>query len=670
MLGPTPQATSAATRRSGHGFDDRRRGGPQGGSGPAHRARAVRRRHPPAGHAAHGVRAQPPRPRAHRLDRHVRSGRAARRARRVDPRRPTGPAAEPVAPRHRAAVPGHGEGALRRRAHRRGRRHRPLPRRRRRRGRGRRLRATARDGLDRGGDRRGRHADPRRPPVQRRPGAAALRRRRRGRARRRAAPARDPPAQPAVRRGADGAHRVHRRLAVRQPHPLRDHADPAPPAQRARADARALAAGGAGHRAGRRRRLRREGVVLPRVPAHRGAVATAAAPGQVRRDPQREHDRDGPRPRPGAGHRGRLRRRGPPPRAAGADHAGLRRLAGPGRRRAADAHLVHVRRLLQDPEDRAELPVGRHQHHAGRRLPRRGAARGVVPHRAGDRPRRRGAGHRPARRPAPQLHPARRDALPHPVRGHRLRRGELPRRARDAAAPRRRRRTAQGPGRPPRGPVGPAAGHRLLDVRRDGRLRPHAAVRAVRLRRRLGVGQRPAQRRRLGGGQGRHQPARSGPPDDVRPDRRRRAADPLRAHHAHARRHRDRPGGHRHDGQPGHPRRRLGGAEGGGQGAGQGAADRRAHAGGRRERPRARRRALRRQGRPRPGREHGRGRAARVQAAPAARGLRPRPRRDRVPRAVEPVLPVRGALLRGRDRPRHRDGSMSCATSRSTTAAS
>ena len=158
------------------------------------------------------------------------------------------------------------------------------------------------------------------------------------------------------------------------------------------------------------------------------------------------------------------------------------------------------------------------------RIPRRGAARGVVPHRARDRPRGRGAGHRPGSTSAAgtSSSPAR-CPTPRSSRASSTTRRTSPAPSSRCCATSTRR-TAQGPGRPPPGPVGAAAGHRLLHVRRDGRVRPHTAVRAVRLRGWLGVGQRPAQRRRLGRGQGRHQPARAGPPDDVRPDRRRPAA--------------------------------------------------------------------------------------------------------------------------------------------------
>ena len=54
----------------------------------------------------------------------------------------------------------------------------------------------------------------------------------------------------------------------------------------------------------------------------------------------------------------------------------------------------------------------RHQHRAGGCLPRRGAARGDLPARAGDRPGRARAGSRPRRASPPQLHQIFRHALP------------------------------------------------------------------------------------------------------------------------------------------------------------------------------------------------------------------------------------------------------------------
>ena len=141
---------------------------------------------------------------------------------------------------------------------------------------------------------------------------------------------------------------------------------------------------GAGAHARRRRRLRRQDRHLPRGDRPRADQQGARPPGALDRDPQRVDD--GPRPRPGPGperhDRRQPRRQGhplPPARAAG-----LRRV----RRHGHDPRPVHdpadVVGRLRDPEHRVPHDVGRHQHHADRRLPRRRAARGDGGHRAGD----------------------------------------------------------------------------------------------------------------------------------------------------------------------------------------------------------------------------------------------------------------------------------------------
>ena len=150
------------------------------------------------------------------------------------------------------------------------------------------------------------------------------------------------------------------------------------------------------------RRLRPEGRGVRRVPGGRGRRPATGPAGEVGRDPLRGHG--------GAGAGARLhheRQAGPhqrrPDRRARRQRGGVGRgLSGP-RRGLADAHPDDGGRGLRHPE--GALP-GHHrgdQHHAGRRLPGRGPARGHPADRAGARRRRRPDGPGPGRAPAPQL---------------------------------------------------------------------------------------------------------------------------------------------------------------------------------------------------------------------------------------------------------------------------
>ena len=152
-----------------------------------------------------------------------------------------------------------------------------------------------------------------------------------------------------------------------------------------------------GDRPRRRRRLRLEDRLVPRAVPRPGAVQARWAPGEVRPDPHRGDAPDEPRARPGARHRRRLRPRRPDPRAAARRHPEPRRLPRPDRPRAARADHVDGGRRLPHPEGRHVVPHGRHEHDAGRRLPRRRSSGGGVLDRA-DRRRRRPA-HRASTRP-------------------------------------------------------------------------------------------------------------------------------------------------------------------------------------------------------------------------------------------------------------------------------
>ena len=140
-------------------------------------------------------------------------------------------------------------------------------------------------------------------------------------------------------------------------------------------------------------------------------AARALGPhGEVHRGPARALHLVGARARPGAAHRGRLRRRRPAARAR------RRVLARPRRLHAVrpdrpDHHLDPAARPLQAAELPGRLRVALHQHRDRHALPRRRAAAGLLRHGAHDG-RDRGVPRQGPRRGARrQLHPARRVPL-------------------------------------------------------------------------------------------------------------------------------------------------------------------------------------------------------------------------------------------------------------------
>ena len=161
-------------------------------------------------------------------------------------------------------------------------------------------------------------AGARRRARQRRRPHGAERRRRRRRDRRGAAPPRARPDHRAQRLHADGGPR-HRRPLGPRPQPAAGvDVDPDLDrrARRGRGEARPRPRPGRRDHARRRRRLRRE----DQPPVARGAAGAAGGPrarptGEVHRGPSRALHLLRPRARPGAAHRGRLRRRRPAARA-------------------------------------------------------------------------------------------------------------------------------------------------------------------------------------------------------------------------------------------------------------------------------------------------------------------------------------------------------------------
>ena len=140
-------------------------------------------------------------------------------------------------------------------------------------------------------------------------------------------------------------------------------------------------------------------------------AARALGPdGEVHRGPARALHLDRPRARPGAAHRGRLRRRRP------AARAGRRVLARPRRLHAVrpdrpDHHLDPAARPLQAAELPGRLRVALHQHGDGHALPRRRPAAGLLRDGA-DHGRDRGVPRQgPHRGAGGELHPARRVPL-------------------------------------------------------------------------------------------------------------------------------------------------------------------------------------------------------------------------------------------------------------------
>ena len=195
---------------------------------------------------------------------------------------------------------------------------------------------------------------------------------------------------------------------------------------RARAGRHARHRSGRGpdHHPGRGRRVRGQ---VRRRPGARGGLlgGPAARPARaLGRDPQREHDRHDPRP--GTAPDDHHRRQ--PGRAGGGlpagDSAGLRGL--PEVRRVPAFPDDHDgARTLCHPPRRGGGDVGGDEHHAGRRLPRRGPARGHRGGGASDGPVRRrdrpGPGRGAPQEPAAPVHRAAHDRLRRRVRQRRLR---------------------------------------------------------------------------------------------------------------------------------------------------------------------------------------------------------------------------------------------------------
>ena len=153
------------------------------------------------------------------------------------------------------------------------------------------------------------------------------------------------------------------------------HPDPAHPAVRAGGDHGHPRVQDPGHRARRRRRLRRQAPDHARGVDHLRGGPPARQAGEVHRDPLRVADGGPPRPRPVAEahpgrHQGRHRHRpqGRPARRP-------RRLRRPRRRRRAGARRVHVQRDLQVRRLPVQLPDGADEQDLDRRLPRRRAGR-------------------------------------------------------------------------------------------------------------------------------------------------------------------------------------------------------------------------------------------------------------------------------------------------------
>ena len=172
------------------------------------------------------------------------------------------------------------------------------------------------------------------------------------------------------------------------------------------------------HRGGHRRRLRDQGLAVSRAPAGAVGRAEAGAAGQVgvraaRGDPGR-------RARPGHRQRGRAGpgRAGPIPGAPRPHRGERRRLRVVGPEPPGDLHeRRHAGRRLHDPR----RPRPRHLR-PGQREPDRAVSRGGqagvdLRHRAAHRRRRPRARPGPGRAPAAQPHPGLGDALPHGVPG-------------------------------------------------------------------------------------------------------------------------------------------------------------------------------------------------------------------------------------------------------------
>ena len=165
-------------------------------------------------------------------------------------------------------------------------------------------------------------------------------------------------------------------------------------------------ADGAHHHPRRGRRIRRQDRLVPRGAPARSDRQAARPPGALAGDPQRIDDGPRPRPRPGAvrHHRRHPRRQGHP--LPTARDPGLRRLLRHGRDPGPVHDPADVVGRVRHPQHRGPHHLGRHQHHADRRLPRRRPSRGHRRHRTGDGPVRRRDRHGRRRRPPDEPDPA------------------------------------------------------------------------------------------------------------------------------------------------------------------------------------------------------------------------------------------------------------------------
>ena len=269
----------------------------------------------------------------------------------------------------------------------------------------------------------------------------------------------------------------------------------------------------------------------------------AEAAGQVDRDAQRALPGHQPRPQPVGRVRGRRRPGRPHP---GAARRGSCSIPAPIPKALDLAWCTWV--MSTGPYEIPNLDYvveGRlHQHGGERRLPRRGTPGGDLLPRAVDGPDRRRGRARPGRGAPGQLHPAGQVPL-----HHALRRALRHRRVREAARPGagagRLSTAAAGAGRAAQ--AGPLPRHRPRLLRRDLRVRSVGELHGAR---RAG---------RRGDDLHRHLAARSGAGDDLRPARRRLHRRRFRQGDRPPRRHRQHAARQRHRRQP-RPRRRRRGA--------------------------------------------------------------------------------------------------------------
>ncbi|CAA9251510.1 MAG: Carbon monoxide dehydrogenase large chain, partial [uncultured Craurococcus sp.] len=392
----------------------------------------------------------------------------------------------------------------------------------------------------------------------------------------------------------------------------------------------------------RRRLLRDEGQRLPRIPGAAARGAAAGPAGEVDGHALRKLPFGQPRARPRRGGGAGAGRGGAFPR--GPDHRLREPRRVPEQRDHAAPHGQHGEergRRVPHAAGGGLDALRLHQHHAGGRLPRRGAARGQLLHGAAGRHRGAGDGDRPGGAAPAQPHPGGPDPVPGAVR-HALRQRRLPRRPGGGAGRSRLGRLRGAAGREPR--ARQAARDRDRPVPRgDG-----AALQ--------GDGRHPLRRGRRRDRPDRHAGLRAGARLALRPGAGGPARHPLRPDPALAGRQRPAGRGRRH--------RRVALDHGERDGAlgGQRAGDRKgegaggACVGGVGGGHRVLRRALRHRG-DGPRDRHPRPRGAGARDAGAAG--RPAPHARRVPhRPVRRLrLPQRLPRRRGGDRSRHgRDG--------------